>query len=534
MFGLTPLTNLATQTPPGEKVSVELLHDGKRTTIWVTVGKQDGWRRVQSFENAYGKSISVSDNGDVLQQGKGKHQVFWRWDGVHFTVASILPRLIASSCSLADANELAFRVGVNADTPDPSVQPEQLLCGDFDRFKIMLIMESEWNRNAKLDSTMWAVYRKSLDSWIKVQDLSVANDATLKATADGDLLEDNIGAYQRIWRWNGSQFIVANTRKAVIPTTCSFIAARGLNAKNSKYNFPYAFPSDAGSVLCQDFGRFGVMVFPETGGSEFIWFAVYRFTGKAWREIQELQLKLSEELKVNASGDLVESDSEVHRRIWRWNGARFVASRRLLTVPYWNKGKFEVRLIHNNGAYPGTVNCSVKSAYEGIFALNYAPVSSANWKKLEKRFPITYLACRDFTDDGQESTVFSVLRPMGQDVDYNGLHMEGNPNFSSAGSFILLNSRASDWMSLFESDDASCLIPSGEKSVLAVYDSEPSQPTSDEQRAGKDAICQSNECEFFRRYTWNGMRFVLDKSWYRSSRDGSDRCSEAIRESVTR
>jgi hypothetical protein len=135
--------------------------------IW-TVYQGDsagGWRRIQRFQSSYGESVKILENGDVLQEGAGDHRVTWRWSDGRFSAVKVDPPLIAKTCSLAEANELAFRTGAAENTFFSAVEARFLICADFSRYGVMLFAESPFKKDAKLDSINWVVYRKVDSIW---------------------------------------------------------------------------------------------------------------------------------------------------------------------------------------------------------------------------------------------------------------------------------------------------------------------------------------------------------------------------------
>jgi hypothetical protein len=98
------------------------------------------------------------------------------------------------------------------------------------------------------------------------------------------------------------------TLAAEIPSGCSFVLAHHLNSQAYELNkgINPVLPARAEDVLCQDYERYRIIIFPESAGSDFGSYGVYQErTPKNWKKLQSIGLDNSERLSVDATGDLI-------------------------------------------------------------------------------------------------------------------------------------------------------------------------------------------------------------------------------------
>lgn len=478
VYAFTSLNDLAAQSPAGKKVEIDILRGGKIHTLELIVGRQDGWRRVQTFQPYYGKSISILANGDVLQEGVGDHQITWHWSNDRFSTLRIDPPFVASGCSLADAKELAFRNGAAEGTPYPDVSSRLLMCDDFARNGVMLFPDSPFAKGQILHSIRWLVYRKLGSSWNNIQTFSIPDSSSLRVGDDGALVENNIGNYQKTWRWNGSNFAVQSAVASNIVNGCSLAVARYLNAQEYEAHgdaIPVS-PSSADDVLCQDYVRYGVMIFREGGGSDVSGFAVYRKqTDGKWKKLKNITLDNSQNLTISTDGNLL-AENEWSRDIYYWNGRNFSSPEKTQLVTYWNGTGWE-RAAVAEVTPASTPNCSFALA-QGIFEASAKSLFPSLGNTSYPGQRPTRFVCADFTGSGEPQIAFSV------------------PEWPchACNSWLIFERRAAAWTLVFQNESGLCIEPK-ESSTFGLISQEYASDTR---------LQETREV-----YRWNGQKFAL-------------------------
>lgn len=272
-------------------------------------------------------------------------------------------------------------------------------------------------------------------------------------------------------------------------TNCSLTVAQQLNVGRGNEGLPN-LPFE---LSCKDFVRYGMMFFVDSAGSGGYSVVAYQKVANRWRRVQEFGLDSLVVFKVSNSGDLVEQ-SDWLRRVWHWNGERFVIARQSRMVSYWNGTRFEPTEVRDGDQLPGVPGCSIRDARAAL---------SANRALLKRMFldpdqgllsttvgrspHLGHLICHDFTGSGKLEMAFDL------------------PKLSCDACdpwFIFRYSLQTGWQLLTEADGVMCLLPGTDHNVTVV------RLTNPQTDLGMAPGIVRQEAR------WNGKRFTTTKSEY--------------------
>lgn len=252
--------------------------------------------------------------------------------------------------------------------------------------------------------------------------------------------------------------------------------------------------------LCQDFARYGVMIFLSKSGSGMHQFVVYRRANGQWVRVNHLEFDNTETLNIRPDGDLLGQNRFDHR-LWRWNGQKFTKVREACTYMTWDGADFVLK------AYP--CEGGVKAAATG----------DPCWRLAEEagRGDAGELDCSDFTGTGKMEIAVTLPREP----------CDGCVTAQLLGKFH------GTWRILF-SDFVDSIRP-GKKGGFAAAarelyrfrDSLASGPDFAEVRAtnGKTLAGNPDRWTYFR---WNGSRFTPTRNWLEKTKMTKGSCANPI------
>jgi hypothetical protein len=215
--GLPPLPLPQKPDTPGDVICADfarfalmlVLNGTPPDTEWTVYQQANGhWRYVYDLD-APGKpgSVKVLDNGDLLEDTGLGFSTQRRWNGRRFKVVAVSPPPDASRCSILQAQKLAALD--QSRIPYQSIDQSFVTCADFPRYGVMLFIDDAGSGGYSV-----ATYQKVANRWQKVQEFDLDNLEQFQVSNNGDLVEQGDWE-QRIWRWNGSRFLVIRQSRMV-------------------------------------------------------------------------------------------------------------------------------------------------------------------------------------------------------------------------------------------------------------------------------------------------------------------------------
>ncbi len=299
---------------------------------------------------------------------------------------------------------------------------------------------------------------------------------------------------------------VARGHDLETPGSCSLRAAKVLAARDNNAMSPSI-------VMCDDFARYGVMIFASEWGSAMHEFVVYR-RGKdrGWVRVNQLGFDNTETFDILPNGDLLGQNRFDHR-LWRWSGYKFELARKACTYMTWDGARF---VLKERPCESGSAASGDRCWRRASEAANYQKKvvrkfrSSGSWNDraaVAARFvdvdDVGELDCGNFTGAGQTQIAVTLPREPCDGC------VEGEVLGKSGGGWRVL---------LFEQLD--CIRP-GEKGGFAA-----AAANLYRYRDSRDS--KGGGAERWQYFRWSGSAFIPMRKWLAKRDSSKGSCANPI------
>lgn len=389
--------------------------------------------------------------------------------------------------------------------PQEPNSSSDVICADFPRFGLMLVL----NGNGTLrDPSFWTVYQQKHGHWRNVSGIdAVGKPGSVKVLENGDLLEDTGRGFVRQTRWDGRQLKVIAVRPPIDTSTCALRQAQEVATLDVA-----GWGLKAGDVICQDFSKYGLMMFfanPGAGDDRHIY--IYRRRQNGWAHVQDFHFHGSRRFSVLADGDLLLSSLRYHALL-HWTGQKFTRVRESRSYVFWNGAHFVLKDVTLKGWTESHKGCSFVAATKLVVNLfgRSAPL-------------IGELTCADLAGSASPRT-----GPPHTEDFIMGFTL---PRFSCDmcnNGYLFLNHRGK-WYSLSASLGFDCIKPEDNGFVgvgggdIGLYD-----------KMAKDPACapDANGCSIFEKLGFNGWTpknvFKVTRRWYEKTNMSPGSCYNPV------